>query len=77
MITKGKNWRVTGSRGDRMVMAVASLVIITLVKVVRAGREHLLAGETRPGQERSRPSFWSGRVIVSHAAHLFKGALDI
>lgn len=63
-------------------MAVASLVIITLVKVVRAGREHLLAGETRPGQERSRPSFWSGCVIVftphtCSRAHLtFKSWLD-
>lgn len=45
MIMKRRNCRDPGSHGDRTgVMAVASLVIITLVTAVRAGGEHLLAG---------------------------------
>lgn len=48
-------------------MAVAGLVIITLVKAVRAAGEHLLAGEMRPGQVRD----------CFHTARLLKGTLDI
>lgn len=67
-------------------MAVASLVIITLVKAVRAGREHLLAGETRPcaavGAGGEPAFFLEGCVIVfaqrtCSRAHLtFKSGLE-
>lgn len=46
---------------------MASLVIITLVKAVRAASEHLLAAEMRAGQVRH----------CFHPARLFKATHDI
>lgn len=59
-------------------MAVASLVIITLVKAVRAGREHLLAGEMRPVLLWGQVRRWQCQPRdCFQAAHVIKGTLDI